>query len=118
MKPITRFQADDGRVFETESAALAHEQALRTIEATMGTRSAALDQGGANFVQHPHGTRERWRLACVAAGDPRLLDDTGSPWWQKGWYRVMCMDDLDREWGQPWFAKHPNPHARCVEVVL
>ena len=38
----------------------------------------------------------------------RYLDDAGTNAVYSAWYRFMSMDDLYREWGQPYYALNPG----------
>lgn len=38
----------------------------------------------------------------------RLLGDYNINPLSKAWYRFSCIDDLGREWGQPYFANNPD----------
>lgn len=45
----------------------------------------------------------------------RIIDDMDHPVLYNAWYRLMCMDDEYREWGQPYYATHPE-QAKSHEV--
>jgi hypothetical protein len=38
----------------------------------------------------------------------RVINDTAPNFVYKAWYRFMCLDDQLREWGQPYYASHPE----------
>jgi hypothetical protein len=38
----------------------------------------------------------------------RLINDGCPNVLYGAWHRIMCMDENFREWGQPYFASHPN----------
>lgn len=67
------------------------------------------------YVQHPLGTRDRllnW-LRLSPYPHPRHADDSGSPY-SKAWWYYLCMDEMDRQWQQPYFATHTpaNPKRK------
>lgn len=44
----------------------------------------------------------------------RMLDSDGPL--SSGFYRLMCIDKKGREWGQPYYALHPNEgENRCLD---
>ena len=45
----------------------------------------------------------------------RLLDGSAPPL-EMAWRRITCIDKESREWGQPYYATHPN-EAKQVEIV-
>lgn len=121
MKPITQWQADDGSVWRTEKeaierdavvakcAALAEAIGLRPIP-QRGTDFA----NGGGFVQQPEGARDKLYAALMELGANR---DSGGPVGDL-LYRWHCMDDAEREWGQPYFARYDGRgKGKMVELV-
>lgn len=115
MKTINAYETSDGRKFFDAAAARRHEAEVAEIAAVMPPR-VPVDPNGNSYYQHPAGTRAAMLAACEASPykHPRHADDSGSPWWPLGWSRMYCLDDNDREWGQPYFAKNPKASALAV----
>lgn len=38
----------------------------------------------------------------------RLIGDSGHRAFHDAWYRIQCCDGQAREWGQPYYASHPD----------
>lgn len=117
MKTVTRYQADDGSLWPTESEALARDRLIREVDALLldlqlGPRP--VHDGdfctGESFVQQPKGSREKLR-AWVRA---HAAEATGPGPAARVAFRWACMDPLDREWVEPRFAQlvREVPHAR------
>lgn len=88
MKQIVAFEARDGRRFYDRADAVWHEAELDAIDAMMPSR-VIVDENGSDYHQHPTGTRATMERA-----------------WANSGYKHP------REWGQPYFARHPNPAAK------
>jgi len=112
MKQIVAFEARDGRRFYDRADAVWHEAELDAIDAMMPSR-VIVDENGSDYHQHPTGTRATMERAWANSGykHPREADDSRSPWYN-AWSRMVSTDDQEREWGQPYFARHPNPAAK------
>lgn len=136
MKAITLYQAVDGSNWPTEAEALERDALCSHVDAAMALlkprpKDVAFDNGG-SFVQQE---AERWlaakqRIVDLSAAvtghkvfdniaediHPQsiagyILSEVGGPL-NAGWYRISCIDDQLREWGQPYFVNNPNPDAR------
>lgn len=129
MRTIVQYKTVDGRQFDTEDEARSHEALLLQIENALkplGNRRPT-EEG---WIQHSQTSvlaakRSLLSLAtqtCLAGfpdvvekvnADPdsvhprsivgRIMDDSNSPI-NKGWYRIMCIDDSFREHSQPFYA--------------
>jgi hypothetical protein len=136
MKAVTKYQADDGRLFDSESAAIEHEFYLSEIEGIEKALPPRPDDGckfenGDGYLQHTQESvdafkREILMLAARRLKDPKLAEWAKKPQEVHGfsyvgrllddcdrhlyglWSRVMCMDEKNREWGQPYFALNPG----------
>ena len=130
MKIIKKYQALDGREFVDEAACLNHEAILRNIEMVMSHLVKSPDscefQNGHGFIQQRPSDVELVKNAIIdmwGSDDQikeearkhsprfsilgRIFDDSGSPL-RKPWYRLCCIDDHYREWGQMFFAINPD----------
>ena len=139
-KAITRFEAIDGSVWPTLEKAEAHEALIRDVAEAMkpmGERPKGVDfTNGSGYVQHTVQAVASARRSLIALTRPRIqhwfdqqkrdhntdfdmvhpswfgrmLDGSATPL-EDAWRRLCCVDPLNREWGQPYYATHPD-HAR------
>lgn len=135
MKEITRYQADDGTVFDTEEKAIKHDtkslsikkiyKLLKPIPEDDGCKFA----NGAGYVQQDplavqefkrqimlmgavhHAKMAEWAKNPIEVHPQsivgRILCDCDSLLYA-AWSRVMCTDEKGREWGQPYYASNPD----------
>lgn len=142
MRAITKYQADDGKVFDSEQAAIKHDAkilsvkcAYKLLKPTPKNDGCDFANGGGYVQQDPikvqefkrqimlmgaehHSKMEEWAKNPMEVHPQsivgRILSDCDSTLYE-AWYRVMCMDDKFREWGQPYYAMHPTK-GKSVEV--
>lgn len=135
MKEVTRYQADDGKVFDTADKAIAHDakvlsikSAYKLLKDTPKNDGCDFANGGGYVQQDPVKVQEFKRQIMLMgathhakmaewARNPqevhpqsivgRILSDCDSLLYS-AWNRVMCMDDKFREWGQPYYAINPH----------
>jgi hypothetical protein len=118
MRLVTRYEATDGSVWLSEGDALERDDLIevcRNVErtASMKDRPSKTEYtSGRGYVQQPKGTREYLLSALRVMGANR---DSDGPIGRL-MYRMHCMDDDDREWGQPYYAMHPD-QAENQEIV-
>ncbi len=131
MKAITKYQAKDGAVFDTESDAIDHEKICDEIDAIMLALPPRPDNdecrfvNGQGYIQHKpevfwvvranllkvasRFTDHEWIKKSIADSSVhpsfahRIIGEFSSPL-STAWYRIMCVDKNLREWGQPYFA--------------
>lgn len=138
MKPITRYEADDGSVWKTEDEAIFRDTLSKKVKdamAPLGSRPdlphCEFSNGGGYFHHHPSEVSEvkRSLLALVreygweweglknATCPPedvspdwfaRILDGERQGPLNRAYCRLMCLDADGREWGQPYYAMHPD----------
>jgi len=118
----TKYEARDGRQFDTPDAAEKHESLLDEMEIVMFEMGEAPDDPHCNFANGggyiPHNVRHVSQAKAALLDlfnkdreDPvsdfeilgRYLDDGGSPLYQ-AWSRLYNCDDQGREWGQAYYA--------------
>lgn len=140
MKAVQRFETKDGELFESESAAREHEQALGYVgEAEALILPKKLDTtdfaNGGGYIQITPKTKDAFFKAYRQAvqychpseitrfdQNPtgfigRVLSDSDSPI-----YRLYTLaaqiDGAGRLWGQPYFATHPSEGKQvCLAEV-
>lgn len=113
MREVIFYEARDGRSFKTSTARLKHERELDEVSAILDPIGPPpRNHNGDTYIQRGTEVRQMLinKLKATPYKHPRHADDSRSPY-QEAWYRVMCMDETGREWGQPYFANHPNEKA-------
>lgn len=117
IEPVTVYQTPDGARWGTVEQAeqrLSEIDACAEIERRIGLRPVPHGTAYANgegFVQQPRGARDAMYAALKELGANR---DSDGPIGNL-LYRAMRLDDLDREWGQAYFALNPDK-GKAVEV--
>lgn len=135
MKEVTKYAADDGTVFDTAEEAIAYENLLLKLAAVdlllRPVPTTVEFANGDGYVQqgiHAIGkytealgkeTEKRYRVNTAGPhGICRMLSDTDEPHakeLRRRWGRLLCIDRMYREWGQPYYAMHPE-NGKLVEV--
>lgn len=121
---ITKFQASDGRQFNTETECQLYEDQvlyLKRIIAFMGESVGDCEfQNGEGYIQHDiekikQARKEFTILANHKHGTSygfgfigRVLDDSGDDLFYSAWGRLSCVDANGREWGQAFYANNPT----------
>jgi hypothetical protein len=132
MEIIKKYRSDDGLEFLDERACLLHERLTVEVRERLATLHAAPtdpNSSTAYIQQRPEAVLElqSWLVAQVERASGQLFpgmkqaalpigftivgryqDDCGPAAIRGAWYRLMCMDNLFREWGQPYFALQAN----------
>lgn len=138
MKLITKYVANDGYEFNTEKHCLAHENLLLKIEDVhklLGSRAKDVGcefSNGAGYIQHTKNEVFNFKKALVALCKSRVRDDVfklpldkiypggiasrilseTNPRLYQVWSRLCCIDEYNREWGQPYYALNPTKGAQ------
>lgn len=132
METVTMFKARDGAVFPDFYGAEQHEKKLDAIGGIQSILKPVPKRNfsnGEGFVQQDYAALLEYKrqiLRVMAEKDSkwqefvdnpekvhrqsivgRVLSDSDQLLYG-AWYRVMCIDDKCREWGQPYFANHPE----------
>ena len=135
MKTIQKYEANDGSVWDTETECLAHESLCERIRNVMKAFPPLPKNDGCSFangggyiqLSEPIVTKVREQLLDLIGEKVthkwvqesrggkkhpswvhRLLSDCEITPLSKAWYRICCVDDQWREWGQPYYAAHPT----------
>lgn len=137
VKEITKYQADDGREFKTKEDCLAHELLCDKVAGIVSNLPDKPENDGCSFangggyLQHEKHALVSAKKALLSLANEisphkwfvqSIEDDTAHSSWagriiddseklapiNKAWYRIMCVDEQFREWGQPYFANNPN----------
>lgn len=146
MKAITKFKAVDGKEFNSENECLDYENLIKKVDNIMKALPPLPKDDGCNFsngsgfVQHDKTILRKVKINLLEEMKKhidhkwiqetidndevhpsyvsRLIDDYGISPLNKAWYRFMCIDKLNREWGQPYFAANPDKAKQvCVGGV-
>lgn len=136
MKQITKFKAYNGREFTSADECLDYEARCKKADAVIARLATASElpgcgfANGEGFLQHDPKTflkvRSDLLKLAMAESDHKwigqsLADPTVDPSWagriigegcneqlDAAWRRVSCTDKSFREWGQPYYASHPE----------
>lgn len=137
MKTITRYAADDGSEFNTAKLCKSYEalcakvtKAIAPLGKKPGYKSSCSFENGHGYLQHTSTTIWNVRNTLIdliiaakikhnwveesrdGLAHPsyvaRLLDDYSVTCLSKAWGRLLCIDKANREWGQPYYAEHPD----------
>lgn len=140
MNEITLYQSNDGRQFRIKEDCLKHEKLVEEIEKIMSNLPPTPDdidfQNGHGYIQHDPDKIPGAMMALVnVSGIPkkyvpedfkekpffyrrniigRILGDSNSPVYSP-WMRFSRMDDSYKEYGQGYFALHPE-EARQIRL--
>lgn len=134
MRRISKYLADDGTEFKDPAKCRDHEKLLcrlTRIEAIIGPRPKDIKYlNGHGYLAHSPKNLKRFKAALYAEALPFIshlpligpsnvdlicsigivgrwiCDCCPQPIYDL-WYRLMCLDDRNREWGQPYFAFKP-----------
>lgn len=116
-KTITLYITNDGIEYRRREDAERHERdaaAIAQVFADMPPRPVALGEAfmnGQYYIQHAPGvTRSRLWSRLRNLPDAPHPRDCPKPW-DAAYYRVDCIDEFGREWGQAYFALNPNASA-------
>jgi hypothetical protein len=131
MKPVQKFEANDGTVFDDATSALDHDALCTAIATLTDALPAPPPSGSEEWIQHsmsdfltyqralielfrakvPYFANNEHTLWALHAQRPaghtligRFIDDSAPRPLYSAWYRIMCTDQRFREWGQPFFA--------------
>ena len=117
MNKITVFETRDGTRFAKESQARTYERLLDKINVAMiplGTKRP--NSNGENYIRHNRTNVKEFNKranALIKGRCARELNDGNSPlYWL--WIIQQQIDSENREWGQIYYANHPNEDAKCI----
>ena len=138
MKPITVYEANDGSRWDDPNKASERDSLIHEIYLIMAPLPEVKDDAsrfanGNGYVQRDAVIVERVRADLLVptkrilkwwwdgqmkdhGKEPvdahpswylRILDGTAAPL-ERAWSRLCCIDKSYREWGQPFYAAHPE----------
>lgn len=131
MRQVTKYRAEDGTLWETAERAIHRDHLLLEIAAALEPLGAEPEDisNGNGYVQHVREAVLAAKRALLVLGKRetghevfnwpaeqvhnrsivgRILDDSDIKPLGRAWWRIMCIDERDREWGQPFFAANPE----------
>ncbi len=145
MQTITKYKTKDGREFNNETEAKAHEFLLTKIENAVFPLGKSLEypKSSKGWIQHSRANVEKVHRGLLILAKPlfygksypvltkayddnplsihpmstlgRILSNSNSPIYT-AWQRLMCIDKEYREHNQPYFAINgPDKEMVCVE---
>jgi hypothetical protein len=136
----TIYKANDGSIWDRREQAERRDTLLGDIATALLPLGERPDDGdfanGEGYVQHePLSVRVTKKALLHLAmlnirgydhiwlADPdsihasgiagRIIDDCNEPL-ARAWFRLMCIDGESREWGQPYYALHPEQGTHFV----
>ena len=123
MKAITQYQADDGSIWSSEDKATDRDSLIARVQKAMTPIGPPLVDvkcrfaNGHGYIQHSPRAVAQTRANLMPITKERLK------WWgahdplAAAWTRMSCIDKQFREWGQPFFANHPDEAEQvCIET--
>lgn len=135
MKKIIKYKADDGREFLNEDECMEYETQERFIKSIISVLPEPPDDcgfsNGEGYIQHEpvivNAVKTQLLREALRHSDHKWLqesidkDDIHPSWaarimgdcvksnaLNRAWYRIQCIDNRYREWGQPYYANHPG----------
>ena len=143
MQTVTRYKANSGRVFEDEAAATADDLLFAQQQEVSRLLPQAVDDActyanGGGYVQHSVADVAAFKaglrkLIAMEFGEHsealkhfdtnptgyagRYLDDSGSNTYRL-WSRLAHIDSQLREWGQGYYALHPEEGTQKPWLVV
>lgn len=136
METITKFKAIDGKEFTSEQECLKYESLIRKVDGIMALLPPTPDNDGCSFangdgyIQHDKAKLKNAQVQILELCKDyidhkwiqqtiddesvrpsyvgRLIDDYNIRPLNKAWFRFMCVDKQNREWGQPYYANNPE----------
>lgn len=130
MKIIQKFESYCGKVFNTSEECLKYEEISKQVDVILSTLidSRQYDEdcsfsNGKGFVQHPQNTYKilekellklsnEWfkpkKFESVNFRLERYIEDSGITCLNKLSYKLMCIDELGREFGQVYYRNNPQ----------
>lgn len=131
MKVIQQFESLCGKIFNTAEECIRYENISKQVNNILNTlenpdkyNQECQFSNGKGFIQHPHGTRDMLEKEIVRLSNEwfnneepfinfnyylgRCINDSNVSCLNKLSYKLMCIDKLEREYGQPYYASHPN----------
>jgi hypothetical protein len=135
MKAITKYKAVDGTEFSTEKQCLDYEKLIKNIEVIMSELPVIPKKSmdfvnGHGYIQHDKKILRKVQVKLLELMKKymkhewiqqtiddesihpsyvgRLVSDSGISPFYHAWSRFSCVDKNSREWGQPYYASHPE----------
>ena len=135
MEKVTKFKAVDGTEFSKENDCVKYELLIKRVERIMSVLpqtpkndNCSFANGG-GYIQHDKTIIRHTKVQLLelmkeyidhkwiqdtidnenvhSSYVGRLVSDYNIKPLNDAWYRFMCIDEDNREWGQPYFANYP-----------
>jgi len=136
METITKFKAIDGTEFTSETECLKYELLIKRVGEIMALLPPTPKDDGCSFangdgyIKHDKAKLRNAQVQILGLCKDyidhkwiqqtiddesvhpsyvgRLIDDYNIRPINKAWFRFMCVDKQNREWGQPYYANNPE----------
>jgi hypothetical protein len=136
METVQKFISDDGREFLDRDQCVSYEALCKEVAEIMSKLAPIPDlpscgfANGAGYIRHDFVAAQQARRAILRLAnsvmphkwfEQSIADHSTDPSWAgrlisemsekciyQAWYRFSCMTKDFREFGQPYFARHPE----------
>jgi hypothetical protein len=133
MKIVTRFESNDGHIWDSEEKAIARDKMIEDVKKAMRFLPEPPSEcdfaNGGGYIDHTASAVFATKSELIELSRPflgewmerqtqplteihaswfgRLLDGGHEPL-ERAWSRMMCITPNGREFGQPYYAEHPD----------
>lgn len=128
MQVISKYQALDGKIFDTEEKCLTYDKLVKQVKKIMiNLQDLPKDDScrfanGGGYIQQKKSIIDKARIEITDLGNTffkqkekwhfnsigRLFDDSGYDCLYSAWGRLSHIDYKYREWGQGYYAVNPD----------
>lgn len=132
MKTVNRYIADDGSEFATAGVCQKYELLCARVSSLMSMLEpipylpSCSFSNGAGYIKHNPTIAQQVKAGLLGVANEimphhrfevtdahpsyagRLIDEMNEKCLRNAWHRFMCMTPDFLEYGQPYFANHPN----------
>lgn len=137
MQIISKYQAKDGKTFNTEEECIKYEKLCKKVDKIMRFVVSIPEEdscrfaNGGGYVQQNKSIIDKARIELTSLGNTffkqkdkwsfpaigRLFDDSGYTCLYHAWGRLSHVDSKYREWGQGYYAINPDKGVQAPFVA-
>lgn len=141
MHTITKYVSNDGYEFSTQEKAEKHELLNRIVDDLLSNFPKLPENSnfsnGIGYIQHyketflsirhmilvlakSNGADHKWIDQSIddstvdASWAGRIIDESCPRPINRAWYRISCVDNQFREWGQIYYKNNPPAHTEQI----
>jgi hypothetical protein len=134
MKEVLRYQANDGKLFDTKGKCIDHDDKLTEVSKIISQLEDKPDScdfsNGSGYIQQyedvflkvrkellelaKKDTDHKWLQQSIdditvdLSWGGRIIGECCIDALYRAWSRLSCIDKQFREWGQPYYSTHPE----------